>query len=67
MLVYRLIIASNVSALERIHTKLLEWAKRHKMKFTPKKYELIHLARRKTKFDMTAIINLGSNIEKTPT
>ena len=37
------------------------------MKFALKKYKLIHFAKRKTKFDITAIINLGSDIEKTPT
>jgi hypothetical protein len=67
ILAYGPTTASNVSALERIHTKLLEWAKRYGMKFAPKKYELIHFARRKTRFDMTATINLGSGIEKTPT
>ena len=52
----------NCRTLERIHRKCELWATRHGSVFAPDKYELIHLSRNPKKFNMTATIQIETNL-----
>ena len=41
-------LKSNLLKLRTTHSKCLDWAGRHGMKFAPEKYELLHFSRRRT-------------------
>ena len=41
-------LKSNLLKLRITHSKCLDWAGRHGMKFAPEKYELLHFSRRRT-------------------
>jgi hypothetical protein len=47
LLAYSKSIEANCRNLEYVHEKLLQWAQKHRMKFAPRKYELIHFTRSK--------------------
>jgi len=49
----------NCRTLERIHRECEEWSRTHGAKFAPKKYELIHFAKRPKDFNMRATIRIG--------
>ena len=49
----------NCRVLERIHRECEEWSRTHGAKFAPKKYELIHFAKRPKDFNMQATIRIG--------
>ena len=51
---------SNCAGLLRVHSRCLQWAKRHGAKFAPDKYHLIHVSGRRRRFNMEASIELGS-------
>ncbi|KAL1972157.1 hypothetical protein VTN31DRAFT_7376 [Thermomyces dupontii] len=57
-------IQSNCAALERLHERCLDWARRHGAKFSPEKYELLHLTRN-LRANTRAGVRLGE-ILKTP-
>ena len=48
----------NCRALEKIHDKLLIWARKFGMKFAPQKYELVHFARRTRAFNMSETVHI---------
>src|SRR6187402_1977695 len=64
MLAYSSSTENNCQILEAGHSRCLEWAKRHGMKFAPAKYELIHFAKSR-QFNLKASIRLNGN-EKQP-
>jgi hypothetical protein len=47
LLAYTNSIEANYRKLEQVHEKLMQWARRHGMRFALKKYELIHFIRSK--------------------
>ena len=49
----------NCRTLERIHRECEEWLRIYGAKFAPKKYELIHFAKRPKDFNMRATIRIG--------
>ena len=55
---------SNCAALERLHERCLDWARRHGAKFSPEKYELMHLIRN-PRANTRAGVRLGETL-KTP-
>ena len=55
----------NCTRLRGIHDKCLAWASKHSMEFAPQKYELIHFARTRSRFNMAAVIELG-NVQHAP-
>jgi hypothetical protein len=65
LLAYSESTEENCRKLERVHERLLQWARKHRMKFAPKKYELIHFARSK-RFNLQAGVKVGGT-EKAPT
>jgi hypothetical protein len=66
ILIYSTSTETNCRTLERVYVQYLHWAARHSMKFIPTKYELIHLTRSRTKFNLEASTYFGG-IEKQPT
>jgi len=64
LLIYSPSTEANCRKLERVHKKLLTWARHHGMKFAPKKYELIHFSRCR-RFNLRAGIRLEGET-KTP-
>jgi hypothetical protein len=67
LLAYSHSTETNCWVLEEAHTKLLKWASQHRMRFAPKKYELVYFSHsRKGKFNLKARIQLGET-EKEPT
>ena len=62
MLAYGKSTEENCRTLERIHRKCELWATRHGSVFAPDKYELIHLSRNPKKFNMTATIQIETNL-----
>jgi hypothetical protein len=50
----------NCTLLEILHERCLDWARRHGAVFAPDKYELMHLTRKRRRFNLQAPINLGS-------
>ena len=52
-------------ALEKVHEKIMVWAKRFGAVFAPQKYELIHFTRKRLAVDMSKSVRLGS-VEKGP-
>jgi hypothetical protein len=64
LLTYSESTEENCKKLEQVHGKLLQWARKHGMKFAPRKYELIHFTRRKG-FNLQAGIQI-EGIEKAP-
>ena len=66
ILTYGLTTERNCRILEKIHERCEEWSKTHGAQFAPKKYELIHFARRPKSFNIETSIRIGS-IEKTAT
>lgn len=56
----------NCRTIERIYARCLEWADRHGMVFAPKKFELIHFTKARSKFNLQASVRL-QDIEKAPT
>jgi len=52
MLAYSRSTESNCRILEAGHTRCLAWARRHRMKFVPSKYELIHFTRSRRQFNL---------------
>lgn len=65
ILAYGTSTEENLKTLERVHTQCEAWACRHGSTFTPKKYELTHLAQNSGRFDMAATITIGGET-KTP-
>jgi hypothetical protein len=59
ILTYGTSTEANYRTLERVHTQCLHWAKRHRIRFAPAKYELIHLTRSRTKFNLEASAHFG--------
>ena len=59
ILTYSRSTETNCRTLEIAHSRCIEWAKRHGMHFAPKKYELIHFTRSRTKFNLQAGIDVG--------
>ena len=64
MLAYSRSTESNCRILEAGHSRCLDWAKRHGMRFAPKKYELIHFTRSR-QFNLGASVRLDGT-EKQP-
>ena len=64
MLAYSRSTEGNCRILETGHSRCLDWAKRHGMRFAPSKYELIHFTRSR-QFNLQASVRLGG-IEKLP-
>ena len=52
----------NCETLKRIHTACEEWARRHGSQFNPDKYELIHLTRRPSRYEMNKGLQIGSQV-----
>ena len=63
ILAYRLSTESNYRTLERTYIKCLEWASRFNIKFTPKKYKLIHFTTATKRFNLSAKIRI-KEVEK---
>jgi Reverse transcriptase (RNA-dependent DNA polymerase) len=54
----------NCKALEQIHQKCTEWAKKHGSKFFSEKHELVHFTHMKGRIDLQAYVMLeGTKIE----
>jgi len=49
----------NCRTLERIHREYKEWSRIYGAKFTPKKYKLIHFAKRPKDFNIRTTIRIG--------
>ncbi|KAL1971410.1 hypothetical protein VTN31DRAFT_2376 [Thermomyces dupontii] len=54
---------SNCAALEGVHERCLDWARRHGAKFSPEKYELLHLTRN-PRANTRAGVRLGETLKK---
>jgi hypothetical protein len=59
ILAYGKSTAVTCRALEKVHSKCIQWASKSGMEFAPHKYELIHLTRRSKAFDTTKPVRLG--------
>ena len=53
-------IERNYKILEETHRKYLDWAAIYSAKFTPEKYEVIHLTRTPRRFNITAAPIFGT-------
>ncbi len=58
ILIYDISTISNCRLLEKMHEHCLLWSRRHEAAFASTKYELIHLTRNITKFDMQTTIKI---------
>jgi hypothetical protein len=58
ILIYDINTISNCRLLEKMHEHCLLWSRHHEVAFASTKYELIHLARNITKFDMQTTIKV---------
>lgn len=58
ILVYGTSTESNCQRLEEIHQRCISWAARYGTSFAPQKYELIHFARRRSAFNLSASLRL---------
>jgi hypothetical protein len=56
--IYDINTINNCKLFERMHEHCLLWNRRHEIAFASTKYELIHLARNITKFDMQTTIKI---------
>ena len=65
LLAYSQSTEENCRKLERAHQEMLQWARKHGMRFAPQKYKLIHFSRKTKRFNMQASIQIGE-IEKSP-
>src|SRR5438874_6104840 len=63
MLAYSRSTESNCRILEAGHSRCLDWAKRHGMRFAPTKYELLHFTRSR-QFNLKASIRLEDQRSK---
>ena len=66
ILVYKLSTESNYRTLERTYIKCLKWASKFNIKFTPKKYKLIHFTTVIKRFNLSAT-NRIREVVKSPT
>jgi hypothetical protein len=64
MLAYSRSTESNCRIIEEGHSRCLDWAMRHGMRFAPAKYELIHFTRGR-QFNLQAYVQLNG-VEKQP-
>jgi hypothetical protein len=58
ILIYDINTINNCKLLEKMHEHCLLWNRRHEVAFASIKYELIHLTRNITKFDMQTTIKI---------
>lgn len=61
ILTYSTSTEGNCDKLRRIYIVCEDWARRHRSKFSAKKYELIHFTRTPKRFNMTASVDLGND------
>ena len=64
MLAYSRSTESNCQILEAGHSRCLDWAKRHGMKFALNKYKLIHFTTKSRQFNLQACIQLSSTVKQ---
>lgn len=64
VLAYSTSTEENCRTLERLHKECERWARKHSSVFAPDKYELIHLAKTPSNFDMTTTISISSETIK---
>jgi hypothetical protein len=64
LLTYSKSTEQNCATLCQVHERCLEWARRHRMKFAPQKYELIHFTTARKKHNLQASIKVVGNIRK---
>jgi len=53
----------NCKALERAYKIYMEWARRYRVVFTPKKYYFIYFIRSYKKFNIKVIVNIHGFME----
>jgi hypothetical protein len=58
LLAYGRTTEANCQSLQAAHERCLNWATKYGMKFAPAKYTLIHFTRARTKYNVTAKVNL---------
>jgi hypothetical protein len=66
-LTYNTNITSNCKALKKAHVICELWTRRDEVNFASIKYELLHLTKNHTRFDMTIRINVKNVIKKSST
>ena len=54
ILTYRRVTERNCETLSEIYCNCVQWAETHRAKFTPEKYEVLHLTRARNKFNLKA-------------
>jgi hypothetical protein len=54
ILTYRSLTERNYKVLSEIYRNYAKWAETHEAKFTPEKYEVLHLTRARKKFNLKA-------------
>ena len=50
LIIYRPTAAENCRTLKKAHDTCIKWARRHRVQFSPKKYQLIHFIRKRNQF-----------------
>lgn len=62
LLAYGRSTEQNCQTLSTAHNICMRWANTHGATFAPQKYELMHLSRTPRRFNMTATVDIQSNI-----